>query len=83
MGVTLSGNGQWHTHIENIVNSVNKSFGIMRKLKYSISRNALNQMYMSYFATSCMHQFYGIDALNKTHKHFKRSKMKQPDLLLD
>ena len=47
MGVTLSSNGQWHTHIENIVNSVNKSFGIMRKLKYSISINALNQIYMS------------------------------------
>ena len=48
LGVTLSSNGQWHTHIENIVNSATKILGIMRKLKYSISRNALNQMYMSY-----------------------------------
>ena len=48
LGVTLSSNGQWHTHIRNIVNSATKILGIMRKLKFSISRNALNQMYMSY-----------------------------------
>ena len=48
MGVTLCSNGQWHTHIENIVNSATKISGTMRKLKYSISRNTVNQMYMSY-----------------------------------
>ena len=48
LGVTLSSKNQWHTHIENIVNSATKSLGIMRKLKFSISRNALNQMYVSY-----------------------------------
>ena len=47
-GVTLSSNGQWHAHIENIVFSATRILGIMRKLKYSISSNALNQMYMSY-----------------------------------
>ena len=46
--VTLGSNGQWHTHIENIVNSATKILGIVRNLIYSISRNALNQMYMSY-----------------------------------
>ena len=40
--------GQWHSHIENIVLSATTILGIMRKLKYSISRNALNQMYMSF-----------------------------------
>ena len=48
LGVTLSSNGQWHSHVENIVNSASKILALMRKLKYSISRNALNQMYMSY-----------------------------------
>ena len=48
LGVTLSSTGQWHSHIENIVKSATKILGIMRKLKYSVSRNALNQMYMSY-----------------------------------
>ena len=48
LGVTLSSNGQWHSHVENIVNSASKILALMRKLKFSISRNALNQMYMSY-----------------------------------
>ena len=48
LGVTFSSAGQWHSHIENIILSATKILGIMRKLKYSISRNALNQMYMSF-----------------------------------
>ena len=36
--VTLSSTRQWHSHTENI----------MRKLKYSMCRNTLNQMYMPY-----------------------------------
>ena len=48
LGVTLSCNGQWKTHIENILNAAYKILGIMRKLKYRFSRQALNQMYMSY-----------------------------------
>ena len=45
LGVTFSSTGQWHSHI---VLSANKILGIMRTLKYTISRNALNQMYMSF-----------------------------------
>ena len=48
LGVTLSSTGQWHSRIENTVKSATKILGIMRKLKYSLSRNALNLMYMSY-----------------------------------
>ena len=48
LGVTFSSTGQWHSHIEHIVLSAPKILGIMRKLKYSISRNALNQMYVSF-----------------------------------
>ena len=48
MGVTLSSTGQWHSHIEITVKSATNSLVIIRKLKYSLSRNALNQMYMSY-----------------------------------
>ena len=45
LGVTLCSTGQWHSHIENIVQSATTILGIMQ---YSLSRNALNQMYMSY-----------------------------------
>lgn len=40
LGVTLESNGQWHEHIENIIKSAYKILGIMRKLKYSFSRQA-------------------------------------------
>ena len=48
MGVTLERNGQWHKHIESFIKSAYKILGIMRKLKYSFMRQALNQMYISY-----------------------------------
>ena len=75
LGVTFSSTGQWHSHIENIVLSATKILRIMRKLKYSISRNALNQMYMPFLLPP---QLYGMDALNRTHKFYKKSKMKPP-----
>ena len=78
LGVALSFNGQWHSHVENILNLASKILALMRKLKFSISRNALNQMYMSIcFLLLSMHQWFGMDALNGTLKHFKRYKMKQ------
>ena len=48
LGKTLAYKGQWHTHIETILNSAYKMLGIMRKLKYRFSRQALNEMYVSY-----------------------------------
>ena len=53
LGVTFSSTGQRHSHIENIVLSATKILGIIRKLKYYISRSALNQMYISISFTSC------------------------------
>ena len=48
LGLTLSNNGRWNKHIENIVNSASKIIGIMRKLKYTFHRVALNQICVSY-----------------------------------
>ena len=48
LGLTLSNNGQWHKHIENIITNAAKVIGIMRKLKYTFNRQALNQIYISY-----------------------------------
>ena len=48
IGLTLSKNGKWHSHIENILNSAAKVIGIMRKLKFTLNRIALNQIYMSF-----------------------------------
>ena len=48
LGLTLSANGKWNNHIENILVSASKVIGIMRNLKYSFSRVALNQIYIWY-----------------------------------
>ncbi|MCG8032136.1 MAG: reverse transcriptase family protein [Candidatus Thiodiazotropha taylori] len=48
LGITLTENGKWQNHIDNILTSASKVIGIMRKLKYTFSRVALNQVYISY-----------------------------------
>ena len=48
LGLTFSSNGKWHKHIDNILNSAAKVVGIIRKLKFTLSRIALNQIYVSY-----------------------------------
>ena len=48
LGLTLSKNGKWHSHIENILNSAAKVIGIMRKLTFPLNRIALNHIYMSF-----------------------------------
>ena len=48
LGLTLSSNGQWSNHIENIIISSSKVLNIMRKLKFQLTRQALNQLYVSY-----------------------------------
>ncbi len=48
LGLTLSTNGKWHTHINNILHSASSVLGIMRKLKFKLTRRALNQIYISY-----------------------------------
>ena len=48
LGLTFSSNGQWHCHIENIIKSASEVIGVMRKLKFTFSHVALNQIYLSY-----------------------------------
>ena len=48
LGLTRSSNRQWHSHIDNIITSASKVLGIMRKLKFTFSRTALNQIFLSY-----------------------------------
>ncbi len=48
LGLTLSNNGKWHTHINNLMSSASRLLGIMKKLKFQLSRKSLNQIYISY-----------------------------------
>ena len=48
LGLTLSSNGKWREHINNITQSSNKILGIMRSLKFRLKRDSLNQIYISF-----------------------------------
>ena len=47
IGVTLSDDCKWHTHINNMCCSSSNILGIMRTLKFTFKRNTLNQIYNS------------------------------------
>ena len=48
LGVTFSNDGNWTTHIENIVNSAFKQVNVLRKLKFILSSSCLSKMDLSY-----------------------------------
>ena len=48
VGVTLSSDAKWNNHIENIILNVSRHLGILRKLKYRLSRQILEKLYLVY-----------------------------------
>ena len=48
LGLTLSANGKWREHIRQLTESASKILGMMRAVKFKISRNSLNQLYISF-----------------------------------
>ena len=48
LGITFSNNGKWHEHINNILSSSAKILAMMRKLKFTMHRKALNQICLSF-----------------------------------
>lgn len=48
LGVTLSHDGSWHTHISNITSSASKVLGSMRMLKYKLKYKTLDNVYIYY-----------------------------------
>jgi len=48
LGLTLSCDGTWHNHIQNIIASTNKILGSMKALKFKLHRKTLNQIYLAY-----------------------------------
>ncbi|MCG7878111.1 MAG: reverse transcriptase family protein [Candidatus Thiodiazotropha endolucinida] len=48
LGITFNEKGKWYDHIEQGLSSASKVIGVMRKLKYTFSYHALNQIYISY-----------------------------------
>ena len=48
LGVILSSNNKWTKHIDLIIDSASKSIGFLRKLKYKLSKDILNKLYLTY-----------------------------------
>ena len=48
LGVTLSRDGKWNIHVENILTSVSKHINMLRKLKFKLCRNNLEKLYLVY-----------------------------------
>ena len=48
LGLTFSFNGKWHEHINAILSSAAKILGMMRRLKFTLNRKSLNQIYLSF-----------------------------------
>lgn len=48
LGITFDTDCKFHTHIETIVQSVSKRLNVLRKLKYTLNRNYLSRIYLTF-----------------------------------
>ena len=48
LGVILSSDAKWNNHNENVILSVSRHLGILRKLKCRLSRQNLEKLYLVY-----------------------------------
>ena len=48
LGLTFSSNAKWSLHIDNICKSALKEINVLRKLKFTLSRKALNKIYRTF-----------------------------------
>ncbi len=48
LGLTFSSNGKWHSHLNKIISSASSLLGLMKKMKFQLSRTSLNQIYISF-----------------------------------
>ena len=48
MGVTIVSDGNWTVHIENIARSALKQVNVLRKLKFTLSKQALPNIYLTF-----------------------------------
>ena len=48
LGITLSSNLSWSSHIDTILGSVSPMADVLRKLKYSVDKESLEKIYFSF-----------------------------------
>jgi hypothetical protein len=78
LGVTLASDGNWTVHIENIATSALKQVKVLRKLKFTLSKQALSNIYLTFirpvleYAYEVWNGCYGRD-IEKLEKNTIRS----------
>ena len=48
LGLTFASDGNWTNHIDNIVNAAFKQVNVLRKLKFTLSKQTLSDMYLTF-----------------------------------
>jgi hypothetical protein len=48
LGVTLSADGKWSKHINNVVVKASRQIAVLHKIKFKVSRNFLENIYMTF-----------------------------------
>ena len=48
IGVSLSADGQWSKHINYVVGKACRQIAVLRKIKFKVSRNVLENIYMTF-----------------------------------
>ena len=48
LGIIFTDNGKWTVHIDNITVKAYKQFDVLRKLKYTLTRKLLSNMYITF-----------------------------------
>ena len=48
LGITLSSNLSWSSHIDTILGSVSPMADVLKKLKYSVDKESLEKIYFSF-----------------------------------
>jgi hypothetical protein len=48
LGVIFASDGNWTVHIENIATSALKQVNVLRKLKFTLSKQALSNIYLTF-----------------------------------
>ena len=61
LGVILSSNNKWSSHIDSIIKSASKQISFLRKIKCKFSKETLNKLYCSSDPYSSMHRKFGMN----------------------
>ena len=65
LGVILSSNNKWSSHIDTIIKSASKQISFLRKIKYKFSKETLNKLYCSYIRSVLEYAYVFEDKLTK------------------